>query len=405
MYEDTILPVRNKLRIQSESQIRIYFVQEETTRSLTVLKWLELATCLLSLCFTIAAINATLGAINGATLILSTSFSTILVMAEVTYQYFKRALPLTLQVLAAGVNLALFTGVTFYIYKMHSPHELIQVLLVLDGIIAIVFLVDVTSKIIISTYLFQTTRVKSVADVGVSAFVTPPSYGRPKPPRSVQTTTPITYGGTFPIGKNQPPFLPQERSFSPEDYSPSERSHRHKSAQTAHFGDCRSVAEAASAERSIKKPQMVQLFARQENKGTSTVPPFYLDEERRKKSPWTCSTPNTSRKFEARKQASMSTPITYSGTFAVNKELVPITLEGIKGTSPKSSPRARKLHRSEKKSPDKAEGAFLDIGRLDHISEEKLALQLSAENCSIGRSNCGFFDAPVLPGTVLDGCD
>ncbi|KAH1026216.1 hypothetical protein HUJ05_010766 [Dendroctonus ponderosae] len=358
MYEDTILPVRNKLRIQSESQIRIYFVQEETTRSLTVLKWLELATCLLSLCFTIAAINATLGAINGATLILSTSFSTILVMAEVTYQYFKRALPLTLQVLAAGVNLALFTGVTFYIYKMHSPHELIQVLLVLDGIIAIVFLVDVTSKIIISTYLFQTTRVKSVADVGVSAFVTPPSYGRPKPPRSVQTTTPITYGGTFPIGKNQPPFLPQERSFSPEDYSPSER-----------------------------------------------IPPFYLDEERRKKSPWTCSTPNTSRKFEARKQASMSTPITYSGTFAVNKELVPITLEGIKGTSPKSSPRARKLHRSEKKSPDKAEGAFLDIGRLDHISEEKLALQLSAENCSIGRSNCGFFDAPVLPGTVLDGCD
>lgn len=42
MYEDTVLPVRNKFRIQSESKIRIYFVQEETKRSLSVLKWLEL---------------------------------------------------------------------------------------------------------------------------------------------------------------------------------------------------------------------------------------------------------------------------------------------------------------------------------------------------------------------------
>lgn len=84
---------------------------------------------------------------------------------------------------------------------------------------------------------------------------------------------------------------------------------------------------------------------------------------------------------------------------------MPITLEGVTGSSPKSSPRSRKSYISEKHPPDKPEGAFLDIGRLDHISEEKIALQSSAENCSIGRSDCGFFDTPVLPGTVLDGCD
>lgn len=49
--------------------------------------------------------------------------------------------------MAAGVNFVLFTAVTFYIYKMPSNHDLIQILLVLDGIIAIVFLVDLTSKI------------------------------------------------------------------------------------------------------------------------------------------------------------------------------------------------------------------------------------------------------------------
>lgn len=42
MYEETILPVRNKVRIPSRTLTRIYFVQDKTQKSLTFLKWMEL---------------------------------------------------------------------------------------------------------------------------------------------------------------------------------------------------------------------------------------------------------------------------------------------------------------------------------------------------------------------------
>ncbi|KAL1494095.1 hypothetical protein ABEB36_009747 [Hypothenemus hampei] len=291
-----------------------------------------------------------------------------------------RNLSLTFQIGSSAMDFAIFITTTTMLYYTNYLENLNQIFLYLNGFTSIIFLTDFLCKITMSSLLYQAIQEKFVIDVGVNT-INFPSSSSSKPKfqgtKSSLTTTPITYGGTFPIGKNQPPFLPEERL----NYPPAEGCSYYCPSETKCF------------KHNSKSMNLIQFYPRHEDKGTSTLIPFYLEEERvKRKSPWTLSTLTNSRKIESRKQ---TTPITYSGTFAVNKDLVPIT-----GSSPKASPRVRKLHpiRSAGNSPRRDDSVtFGNSRRLDHISEERVSMECS----SLKSLEEYYSQSSILPGSVV----
>ncbi|XP_050297832.1 uncharacterized protein LOC126737127 [Anthonomus grandis grandis] len=407
-YEDTVLPVRSKFRIPSKCQTRIFFVQEKTHKSLYVLKWVELVLGLL--CFTfgiLVATTTTLPNWSKALPIVLNIFTIVIVGGEAIYPYFDRSLSIRQQVICTAFNIIVHATITALMHKFHNWHELAQTVMYLNGFATILFFVDVVCRMIICSYLSQIVRVQSMVDVAVSTIFpqtsnnqsnsATPSPGKYRSSRSCLTSTPITYGGTFPLGKDQPPF----RS-PPSEGSNLEKGGRSRSAQTAQYtGDFKILSPMEFSSYSIDKIPDTRLsqnyYSRfnKEEKETNTMPPFYLEEERRKKMLVTCSMPGSSRKSESRKQATMSTPITYGGTFAVNKEIVPATPEGTSAISPKSSPRGKKVIKSEGSSPRRIDyQLFFQNSRLDQISEEKLSQKRSSESCLTSTTH--------LPGSIVE---
>ncbi|KAF7274087.1 hypothetical protein GWI33_013231 [Rhynchophorus ferrugineus] len=398
MYEETALPIRSKLRISSGSNTRIYFIRNSTSRSLIFLKYFETIISLFCLGLAIATFNILLTNIMERTILFGlNSCSLILTTVEILYLNFNSYIPVILQVLNSFINSGLFLTCVILLHRSQSSHVIMKTMTITNGTGSIVCLVDFICKIVISIYLNQTTRIKTVKDVGVSAFMPFPLSHKPRQPRSVVTATPITYGGTFPIGKDQPPFLAQDRNPPKEIPYYNDKGNRYKNNYKYEFD------EYFTLER-LPKNKIIQTHLEQENKSTTTTfATLHLEEERRKKSPWTCSTPTSSRKFEAKKYSPMSTPITYSGTFAVNKELVPITPQNISlSESPRISPRTtNRLHKKAKEGfSSKSEGS--SPRRLGNISEERFSQTLSSGNCSMKRSNRNIVSNTTLPGLVLD---
>ncbi|XP_030752107.1 uncharacterized protein LOC115879420 [Sitophilus oryzae] len=406
MYEDIELPVRSRCRLSSGSRTRIYFIRNSAGQSLFFLKWVELVLSVLCLCSAVVTVSA--GPIRETITIIIlffiNSFTILVVLAEITYSHFKSYLSVILQILIIGINCVLNSTITILLYNVNSSNVLFGILIYLNGITSVLFLVDLICKIVISIFLYQITGVKIVKDVGVSAFIPFPSPQKTKIPRSILTATPITYGGTFPVGKNQPPFLAEDRN-PPIDFATPDKGFRQKTINTTAFIENKDKSPKYDFDKDARS-KFIQARIDQQDKATTTFALLHMEEERRKKSPWTCSTPSTSRKFEARKLASMSTPITYSGTFAVNKELVPITPETIMN-SPQTSPRIKEsiLKRAKEGAGSKSEGN--SPRTLGYISEEKYSeYTSSSDNCSLKRSSYVFIkNAETIPGTVMDEMD
>ncbi|XP_060522812.1 uncharacterized protein LOC132699876 [Cylas formicarius] len=327
------------------------FIQNTVRRRLTFLKWIQLAFCTGCLLCASAAIYLIPLLNSNVIFALALNAATVLFnLGAVFCFYFGRFVPSEIQVVIDGAFALTYCACAVTMSLAGISHPVATALTILQGFAAAIFLTELMCKILMTSLLRQTTRVTSVKDVAITAFVANPPLPRPK--RSPLTAIPISYGGTFPVGKDLPPFLPEE------------------------------TVEASTSVDYSTKTKLVQVDIEQRNKGTSA--PFAYDQQKRKKSMWTCASASPPKKQP------QPTPITYSGTFAVNRYTVPFTND-LRDTSPKGSPRTYTLFEREVSGNSGASSprnlrraAYLEDGTAMQGDEHR---EIGAKRMRLGRMN------------------